>query len=79
LLAEDIRDINGLYIKDLSKVIVNQINPVNFAKRPFDEKVLLLQLLNIVNQAKNQNSSAVYNLVQQSLTNRAQLLFVKVK
>jgi len=79
LLADDIKDIHGLYIKDLSKVIVSQIDPMDFAQRPIDEKVLLLQLMKAITQSKKQDSSAVYELIQQSLGNRSQLLFVKVK
>ena len=80
--ASDLMDVNGYYIKDLRKLLENGLNPQTFDSLSFEEKTLLIQLMNILNKIK-QNPSSVQNvlkpIIQNAIAGRAQLLFVKVK
>jgi len=80
--ASDLMDVNGYYIKDLRKLLENGLNPQTFDSLSFEEKTLLIQLMNILNKIK-QNQSSVQSvlrpIIQNAIAGREQLLFVKVK
>ena len=80
--ASDLMDVNGLYIPNLTKILSNWITADQFNKYTTDEKMLVLQLMNILNQVA-QNPSSMQQIlkpiIQNALWGRAQLVFVKVK
>jgi len=66
----------------MKKILSQWISAQTFDKMTIDEKTLILQLMNILNQVA-QNPASTQKLlrpiIQNALAGRAQLLFVKVK
>ena len=81
--AEDLSDLNGYDIDNIPDLLQNWIK--NFNNLSLQEKELILQYTNIVNQVKQSkwNPQVVQKvlswLIQQTLWWRAQFMFVKVK
>ena len=80
-LASDLMDINWYYIPNLKQVLINWLDPSKFDTLSVDDKSLIIQLLNILNSAKQQSNlpMIVNKILSSSLNSRAQLLFVKIK
>ena len=80
--ASDLADVNGLYVPDMQKILSEWISAETFDKMTIDEKTLVLQLMNILNQVAQNPASTqqvLRPIIQNALAGRAQLLFVKVK